>query len=201
MIDNHFRKAFAKISPVAVRALATLNISPNHITIFAFLISSSAAISIIYGYYHVALVLWWSGRLLDAFDGQLARYTNKASPFGAFLDLTLDMMAYSIVVLGFFLHLPQFSKWWVAILVLYIGCITTALSLGTLMDKTNVRNEDNRGLRLGAGLAEGGETGIAYSLFLLFPMHLSVLLPTWCLVLVLTILFRFILAFKLSRNS
>ena len=53
---------------------------------------------------------------------------------------------------------------------------------------------DDRGLRLGAGLAEGGETGIAYTLFLLFPAHLDWLTGIWIGVLVVTVVARTLLA-------
>jgi len=55
---------------------------------------------------------------------------------------------------------------------------------------------DDRGLRLGAGLAEGGETGIAYSLFLLLPDYLWLSTGVWVVVLATTVLARTLLAFR-----
>lgn len=181
------------------RLLEKSRISPNTLTFLAFTVSASAGAAIYYGLPLLALSLWWSGRFFDSMDGELARRLGKATPYGAFLDITLDMLAYSAIVLGFYFKERDFHGYWVLILFLYIGCITSALSLGSLMDLAKLENKDNRGLRLATGLAEGGETGIAYTLFLIFPDHLSTLLPVWISVLTLTVVSRFIFAYKISR--
>jgi len=49
-------------------------------------------------------------------------------------------------------------------------------------------------MRIAVGLAEGGETGIAYSLFLLLPQYLSITTWLWIAVLAITILARLNLA-------
>jgi hypothetical protein len=84
-----------------------------------------------------------------------------------------------------------------AMLFLYVVCIASALALGMQEAKqgTTVPQED-RGLRLGAGLAEGGETGIAYSLFLLLPDYLWLSTGVWLAVLATTVLARTLLAFR-----
>lgn len=201
MIDTSFRKFFSKLTLPITLLLVKTKISPNALTFLAFLISSSAGLAIFHGYPIVALALWWGGRFFDSMDGELARKLGKATHYGAFLDITLDMMAYSSVILGFYFKEHTFHGHWILILFLYVGCITSALSLGTLMDRAKLENKDNRGLRLATGLAEGGETGIAYSLFLLFPDALPYLLPAWILVLTITVVARFIFAYKISRIS
>ena len=55
---------------------------------------------------------------------------------------------------------------------------------------------DDRGFHLGAGLAEGGETGIAYSLFLLLPDYLWLSADVWVAVLATAVLARCLLAFR-----
>ena len=61
---------------------------------------------------------------------------------------------------------------------------------------------DDRGLRLGAGLAEGGETGIAYSVFLLLPGWLWLSTKIWIATLLLTVIARSLLAYRsLDRST
>ncbi len=110
------------------------------------------------------------------------------------MDIVGDMAAYSLMVFGFLWRYPE-QKWaWVAMLFFYVLCISSALALGALCDKRGVASDDNRGLRLGAGLAEGGETGIAYTMFLLMPQAIGALSGLWLTVLAVTILARTVLA-------
>jgi hypothetical protein len=85
-------------------------------------------------------------------------------------------------------------------LFLYILCITSALALGSQEEHLALPPRDDRGLRLGAGLAEGGETGIAYSIFLMFPEQLAWTTTIWVAVLALTVWLRTLLAFRILRE-
>jgi hypothetical protein len=102
-----------------------------------------------------------------------------------------------MMILGFLAQHPALSAAWALVLFLYVLCIASALALGSLEEKRNLVARDNRGLRVGAGLAEGGETGIMYTLFLLFPSNLSSLLKVWILLLAATIVIRTILAWRI----
>jgi hypothetical protein len=109
------------------------------------------------------------------------------------------MAAYGAMVLAFAVAAPEYAMRWMAMLFLYILCITTALSLGAGEAKRALTPRDNRGLRLGAGLAEGGETGIAYTLFLLFPGVLEILTTIWLVILTTTVIARTVLAYRILR--
>ena len=99
-------------------------------------------------------------------DGVYARASGQESDFGAYLDLLLDMAAYGAMVLAFAIAWPDFQIQWALMLFFYVLCIASALALGNLESQRALPPRDDRGLRLGAGLAEGGETGIAYTVFL-----------------------------------
>ena len=75
--------------------------------------------------------------------------------------------------------------------------IASALALGNLESQRALPPRDDRGLRLGAGLAEGGETGIAYTVFLLVPGLLPVTTWLWVGVLATTVVARTLLARRL----
>ena len=107
------------------------------------------------------------------------------------------MAAYSVMVVAFGLANPELQHYWIAMLCLYVLCITSALALGMQEAVAGHPARDDRGLRLGAGLAEGGETGIAYTLFLLLPAWLPTLAAIWIAVLVTTVVARTLLAHRL----
>ena len=77
-----------------------LNINPNIITV----ISPFVAIIAAYGFseHHLivgVIAILLSG-FLDVVDGAVARYHNRASKFGAFLDSTMDRFADAIIYIG-----------------------------------------------------------------------------------------------------
>jgi len=201
MIDNHFRKHLPKITKSLIRFYAYLGITPNHITYAGFFLSLISAYLVAKNFFLPALAVWWLSRLLDGTDGIYARSTNQASNFGAFLDILLDMAAYSAMVVGFYFAFPQLQLTWLLILFFYVLCITSALALGSIEDKIPGLKDDNRGLRLAAGVAEAGETGIAYSMFLLFPSCIFIFSKIWICILFLTVVSRVLLAKRILKNE
>lgn len=194
MIDNSFRALLPRYVNPLIRGLASLGLTPNQITCIGLIIALAAAYFLTQGEYILALCIWWISRLLDALDGIYARTYDQTSDFGAFLDIQFDMLAYSAMVVAFYIQFPEFSLQWVLILLCYVLCIAGALGLGSFENKHGIDDTSERGLRIAVGLAEGGETGIFYSVFLLFPDYISVTSWLWISVLVVTIIARILLA-------
>ena len=194
MIDHHFREILPRFTGPLIGLYRKLGVSPNQITAVGLAISFVASYLITEKMFFAAIVVWWFGRLLDGTDGIFARSTGQTSSYGAFLDILFDMASYSAMVIGFNVAFPQYQLHWIIILFMYVLCITGALGLGNLEDKDKIPGRDNRGLRLAAGIAEGGETGIAYTLFLLLPSAIGVLSQIWIAVLFLTIVARIFIA-------
>lgn len=196
MIDHSFRTWLPRFAGPLLGLYARLGWTPNQVSVFGFVLAliASGAVALHLGW--VALGVWWVSRLADGTDGIYARATGQESDFGAYLDIVLDMAAYGAMVLGFAVAEPAYSTQWMAMLFLYTLCIASALALGAQEAKRHLPARDERGLRLGAGLAEGGETGIAYSLFLLFPNALPVTTWIWVAILLVTVVARTALAFK-----
>lgn len=194
MIDNSFRALLPPYVKPLIWVLTKLRLTPNQVTLLGLFIALTACLLVIRGEFIVALVLWWLSRLLDALDGIYARATDQTSDFGAFLDIQLDMLAYSAMVIGFYIQFPQFALQWLLILLCYVLCIAGALGLGSFENKRGLDDVSGRGLRIAVGLAEGGETGIFYTVFLLLPGFLSVTTWLWLAILVVTIVARITLA-------
>ena len=201
MIDNAFRNIMPHFARPVLTLYAQLGWTPNHVTVLAFVIALFASAAVAFQFWWLAFVLWWLSRLADGTDGLYARESGQASDFGAYFDMVLDMAAYGAMVLGFAIAAPEFRAQWMAMLFLYILCIASALSLGMQEAKRAIPPRDNRGLRLGTGLAEGGETGIAYSVFLLFPDSLEISTTIWVGILIVTVIARTFLAYRTLRSE
>ena len=78
-------------------ALERLGVTPNQITIVAFLINVGAAVLVVFDHYVWAASVFIAASLLDLVDGSLARRTGKTTPFGSFLDSTLDRMSEGVM--------------------------------------------------------------------------------------------------------
>lgn len=199
MIDQYFREWLPRYTDRLIKLYEKYNLTPNNITVAGLVFALIAAVFVALEWNMLAIATWWFGRLLDGTDGILARHSGQSSFFGAYLDITCDMAAYGAMILGFAVAHGESSAYWMIILFLYILCITSALSLGNMEEKLGVGADQQRSMRLGAGLAEAGETGIAYTLFLLFPSYIVPLSTIWILVLISTIVFRTILAKKVLQ--
>lgn len=194
VIDNHFRPHLPRVTRTLIRLYRFIGITPNQITLLSLTLSLIAAYLVATHSFVPAIALWWVGRLFDGTDGIYARESGQATQFGAFLDILCDMASYSIMIVGFSFVFPEMQSTWIVILFLYVLCITGALALGSFEGKNPEQKKDNRGLRLAAGIAEGGETGIAYSAFLLFPAQIHILAIVWIAILFVTVIARTVLA-------
>lgn len=85
--------------PIA-RALVALHISANMITVAGFVVSAIAAYIISNGGLVIGGIVMLAGAVMDMFDGAVARLTNSASKFGAFLDSVLDRLGEAVVLFG-----------------------------------------------------------------------------------------------------
>lgn len=194
MIDGPWRKVFPRWTGPLLGIYRRFGLTPNYVTILGCLTACVAAGAVALKVNILAVFIWWLSRIFDGTDGIYARAQGQATPFGSYLDITLDMASYSVMLLGFYAAYPDKALYWLVIAVCYVLCITSALAFGELERARGLDAGDNRGLRLASGLAEGGETGIAYTLFLLWPENLAAMLPLWVAILASTVVLRSVLA-------
>jgi phosphatidylglycerophosphate synthase len=73
-----------------------LHLSPNIVSFLSFLFCIAGGIILIFSQTWLFLILsiicWWLGAILDAADGDLARYLNAGTPFGGWFDSFLDRL-------------------------------------------------------------------------------------------------------------
>ena len=111
---NSLRPLLTKfLEPLAKR----LNINPNIVTIISPFLALISAIFFAYGNLLCgALFILLSG-FLDVVDGAVARYHNRTSPFGAFLDSTMDRFADAIIYIG--IIFGGYCDWFVGVLAIH----------------------------------------------------------------------------------
>jgi phosphatidylglycerophosphate synthase len=83
------------VSPYFVYLAYLLGMSPNVVSILSFVFCLAGAVLFFFNHSSLTMiaasaVLWWIGAILDAADGDLARYIEVKSPFGGWLDSFLD---------------------------------------------------------------------------------------------------------------
>lgn len=200
MFDAPVRRVVARVLAAPARALARAGVSPNAATIAAALLGMAAALLIASNRSLSGIGVWLVSRVLDGMDGVLGRATGRTSSFGGYLDITLDMLAYCAMVLGFAVIHPEGGAVWAAILVGYVLVTTTTLALSSVLEKEQARVADNdRSLQFTPGFAEAGETTAVYVLMVLLPALTTAIGWAWVAVCAATVVQRTLLARRLLK--
>lgn len=200
MFDERARALLPRAAGPVVRLLARTGLTPNAVSLAAFAIGLVAAVLIAVKQPWIGIAVWIVSRVGDALDGILARDTGRASAFGGYLDITLDMGAYSAMVLGFAWVHPDLGVVWAAVLVGYILAITTTLALSNAAAALgrNVSDTD-RTFQFTTGIAEAGETSVMYVLWVAVPAWLEPLAWIWAAMVFVAVIQRTWLASRVLR--
>jgi CDP-diacylglycerol--glycerol-3-phosphate 3-phosphatidyltransferase len=75
-------------------------LTPNAISLSGFALNVAAAVLIFERYFFIAGVAFIVGSIMDTLDGRYSRMSGKGTPFGAFLDSTLDRIEEGVVLLA-----------------------------------------------------------------------------------------------------
>jgi CDP-diacylglycerol---glycerol-3-phosphate 3-phosphatidyltransferase len=75
-------------------------LTPNAISLTGFALNLAAAGLVFARLFFVAGVAFIVGSIMDTLDGRYSRMSGKGSPFGAFLDSTLDRLEEGIVLIA-----------------------------------------------------------------------------------------------------
>ncbi|MBK5282908.1 MAG: CDP-alcohol phosphatidyltransferase family protein, partial [Nitrospiraceae bacterium] len=116
-VDRFFNR---KVSRWFTRIFLAAGLSPNVITILATLVGLVAAAGFGAGTYStgiIAALLFQLAAIIDCCDGEVARLTFTESPFGAWLDITMDnvvhMAIFAGIAVGFYMRLAGSDGAWV----------------------------------------------------------------------------------------
>jgi len=167
--------------------------SPDRLTVAGLVIGLGSAVTAALQLWPVALVLWLVSRLADGLDGPLARrrrarqpHDARASQAGGFLDISADFVVYGTTVVGVAVGVTAAygAPWWPFLLVLLAYYIngTAFLAFSSIAERTGREIDDGRSLSFLGGLAEGTETIVVHSVWLLLPSAAWQIAVVWALV-------------------
>ena len=87
-----------EMSTVMRDRLIESRLTPNAISLTGFALNVVAAVLVWQRYFFLAGVAFIVGSICDTLDGRYSRMSGKGSPFGAFLDSTLDRIEEGVVL-------------------------------------------------------------------------------------------------------
>jgi CDP-diacylglycerol--glycerol-3-phosphate 3-phosphatidyltransferase len=87
-----------QIGDRARNALIESRLTPNMISMTGLVLNVVAAVLVTQRYFFLAGIAFVVGSVMDTLDGRYSRMSGKGTPFGAFLDSTLDRVEEGVVL-------------------------------------------------------------------------------------------------------
>jgi len=170
MFDAALRPFIDRVLNPAGHALARHGVSANQVTILGFGFGLAAAFAVASGATVLAALLFSANRVCDGLDGAVARVCGPTD-LGGFLDITLDFIIYSALVLGFAFADPVNATAAAFLIFSFVGTGTSFLSFAIIAQKRDI-STDIRGKKsffYMGGLTEGLETIIFLMAVIIMP--------------------------------
>lgn len=180
MLNRYARAFFSRLFTPLATALLKRGISPDVVTIFG-------TLGVVVG--GVVLYpmgqLWWGSVLIaifaftDLLDGNMARQSGQSSPWGAFLDSSMDRIGDAAIFGGLILFFAgrgdDLANAYLALLCLVLGFVTSYVKA----------RAESLGLRCEGGIAERADRLVV---ILVATGFVGLFLPMWVLTAVLVLL-------------
>ncbi len=144
-----------------VSALQRLRVTPNQVTIAGTVLNVAAAALVVADHLIYAGVVFLIAGCFDMLDGALARLAQRVTPFGAFLDSTLDRVSEGVVLAAIAYLLATEGR------AIDAALVVLALLGGILVSYTRARAE-SLGVECRVGLMSRPERVILIALGLFF---------------------------------
>jgi len=187
----------------SITQLEQTNVTPDALTISGVSLCIVGAVVVFFeyagwGFYLVGATLFVVGSILDILDGALARSRGAGSPFGAFLDSTVDRVGEGFMLGAIGLVLMRHGQMW------GVALAFAAIAGSFLVSYTRARAEA-LGLKGDVGLGSRAERVVVITAGLVFaPIH-ALILPSTIAVLTatawLTVLQRILFVRKQLRGA
>jgi CDP-diacylglycerol--glycerol-3-phosphate 3-phosphatidyltransferase len=98
---SRVRRPMAPELPPGLRnRLIESRLTPNAISLTGFALNVVAAVLVWQRYFFLGGIAFIVGSICDTLDGRYSRMSGKGSPFGAFLDSTLDRLEEGVVLIA-----------------------------------------------------------------------------------------------------
>ena len=146
---ERFRQFWTKVwSPIG-DLLLRMGVSPNTVTLVGTLgVCAGALVCFPQGWLFAGVLVITAFVFSDMIDGYMARTSGQISPFGAFLDSTLDRIGDAAIFGGLAMYYvgPGDNEWWA-------GLAIYCLSMGSVTSYARARAE-SLGMQAKVGIAE-----------------------------------------------
>ena len=136
-------------------------LTPNAISSVGFALNLAAAVLVTQRLFFLAGVAFIIGSVMDTLDGRYSRMSGKGSPFGAFLDSTLDRIEEGVVLAAIAVVFAADGKQWAA------GAVVVAVLASLMVSYTRARAEA-LGVECKVGLATRPVRVVILSIGLVF---------------------------------
>ncbi len=187
MIDSYIRPSVqGAVFEPTVSKFGFHNITPLQITIAALVMGLGCAVATVIHMPLWALFFLALSGVCDILDGTVARMHKQTSTFGAVMDITVDRVVESAIILGLCLVDPT-GRGLLCTLMLasVLLCITTFLVVGIF-----TKNEGEKGFHYSPGIMERTEAFIFFGAMILVPAYFGVLAVVFTVLVTLTALIR-----------
>ena len=157
-------------------------VTPDRLTLGGLVVALASAGLAAMALWPWAVATWLLSRLLDGLDGPLARRRGGGTAAGGFLDITADFVAYGAGVVGIAWACADRPWEWLgflAVLLAYYVNGAAFLAFSSAAERTGSRLEDGRTFSFLGGLAEGTETIVVHTVWMLLPASAPVVAWGW----------------------
>lgn len=222
MFDARLRPLLAPALNTAARWLDKRWITPDRLTGLNLVLGLASAVLAASQLWLPALFAWLLCRAADGVDGPLARRrlnrtcqpggsgvptpggsASEESGRGGFWDISADFVVYGATVLGVAVGATTaFDAPWLpflAVMFAYYINGSVFLAFSSIAEKTGRQKDDGRSLSFLKGLAEGAETVLVHSLWLIFPTFAWQIATIWALLVLASATQRIISGYRILR--
>ncbi len=122
LIPVSLQNGFVKLLTPLIKILTRWGINPNSFTLAGLIITSMAAVAFIMGHLRLGGFLILLGGLCDTIDGSLARFTNKATRFGAMFDSAVDRYSEFVMFFGMVVYFVMLKDYPTSVVTFFALC-------------------------------------------------------------------------------
>jgi CDP-diacylglycerol---glycerol-3-phosphate 3-phosphatidyltransferase len=155
-LKEGYTRGARRLAARSITGLARTRVTPNALTATGVTLGALAAVLVYLedrneiAFFFLAAAVFVTGSLLDMLDGALARASGKGTPFGAFLDSTLDRVSEALVLGAIALVFARDGTTWAL-------ALTIAAIVGSFLVSYTRARAEALGLRGDVGIGSRAE--------------------------------------------
>ena len=207
MFDAPLRRLLDAPLGRAARTFDVRWVTPDGLTLAGLVLGVLSGAAAAFQFWPLAFVLWLFSRFFDGIDGVLARLRRSGAPevsgAGGFLDIVADFVSYGSSVMGVAIGAAVGfgAPWWPFLAVMFAYYVNGAafLAFSSIAERTGRQVDDGRSLSFIGHIAEGAETIVVHSLWLILPGWSWQLAAAWAVFVAVSAILRIVQGYRLLR--